>query len=292
MSFLAPWAGIMAAGIAVPVLVSLYFLKLRRKPIAVPSTLLWRKSIQDLQVNTPFQRIRNNLLLWLQLLLLACLLIALARPTQRAAVEPGQRLVIMIDHSASMNTQDAPGNRTRLEEAKQRALALIDSMDDGSTSGSGGAMVVSFAERAAVVQSFTNDRRQLRAAVRNLVATDQRGRIEPALGLIAPHASAPRSADADSQDAGLSVVVFSDGRVHRDGGEALALPGATLVFERLGDAATANVGFVSASARRDYDNPERVAVFSRLTHTGPTAQTVNITLRVDGRAVRTKSVEL
>lgn len=294
MSFLAPWAGIIAAGIAVPVLVSLYFLKLRRKPIAVPSTLLWRKSIQDLQVNAPFQRIRNNLLLWLQLLVLALLLIALARPTQRAAVEPGQRLVIVVDHSASMNTQDSPGGSTRLEEAKSRALALIDSLGGGGnsrgTSGGGGGMVVSFAERAAVVQSFTNDRRQLRAAVRIIAATDQRGRIEPALGLVAPHATTAAAADED--DAGLSVVVFSDGRVHRDGGEAMSLPGATLVFERLGDSATANVGIVSASARRDYENPERVAVFTRLTHTGPVAQTVNVTLRVDGKAVRTKAVEL
>ena len=74
MSFLSPLTAIVAAAVAVPLLVSLYFLKLRRKPMAVPSTLLWSKSIQDLQVNAPFQRIRNNLLLWLQLLLLALLL--------------------------------------------------------------------------------------------------------------------------------------------------------------------------------------------------------------------------
>ena len=303
MSFLAPWTGLIAAAIAVPLLVALYFLKLRRKPIVVPSTLLWRKSIQDLQVNAPFQRIRNNLLLWLQLLLLACLLIALARPTQRAAIEPGQRVVIVIDHSASMNTRDMAGGATRLDEAKERALALIDSLDGaaggssgGASGGGGGAMVVSFAERAAVVQSFTNDRRQLRAAVRGIAATDQRGRIEPALGLISPH-TAPGIADGSSGgdsggDAGLSVVVFSDGQVHRDGGEALALPGAALVFERLGEAATPNVGFVSASARRDYEDPERVAVFARLTHTGSAGQAVNVTLRVDGRVVRTQAIDL
>ncbi|MEM7627217.1 MAG: BatA and WFA domain-containing protein [Planctomycetota bacterium] len=289
MSFLAPWAGVIAAALTVPLLVSLYFLKLRRKPIAVPSTLLWRKSIQDLQVNAPFQRIRNNLLLWLQLLVLALLLIAMARPTQRAAVEPGQRLVIAIDHSASMNTRDAASGQTRLEEAKERALALIDSFETGKAS-EGGVMVVSFAERATVVQSFTNDRRQLRAAVRGIAATDQRGRIEPALGLISPHAA---TAAADDDDrTGLSVVILSDGRVHRDGGDDLALSGATLVFERLGTPATANVGIVSASARRDYENPERVAVFARLTHTGAAAQAANVTLRVDGRAVRTKAVEL
>ncbi len=89
MSFLNPLTALIAAGITIPLLVSLYFLKLKRKPMVVPSTLLWKKAIQDLQVNAPFQRIRNNLLLWLQLLLLALLLIAMARPTQRATVSPG-----------------------------------------------------------------------------------------------------------------------------------------------------------------------------------------------------------
>ena len=199
MSFLNPITALIAAGITVPLLVSLYFLKLRRRPMAVPSTLLWKKAIQDLQVNAPFQRIRNNLLLWLQLLLLALLLIALARPTQRAAVSPGQRVVIVIDHSGSMNAADAPGNQTRLDEAKERAYALIDALDSGGgtsgsasggASGGGGAMVVSFAERAQVVQSFTNDRGLLRTAVRGITPTDQRSRFEPALGLIEPFTTA------------------------------------------------------------------------------------------------------
>lgn len=309
MSFLNPITALIAAGITVPLLVSLYFLKLRRKPIAVPSTLLWKRAIQDLQVNAPFQRIRNNLLLWLQLLLLALLLIAMARPTQRAAVSPGERVVIVIDHSASMNTSDAPGGKTRLEEAKERALELIDAMDEGGGASGGasggGGMVVSFAERASVVQSFTNDRGLLKSAVRGIGATDQRSRIEPALGLIVPHTTpAPGNGGGDTGDAGenLTVYVFSDGKVHRDGAEELALPGATLAFERIGEAsggavsggggATRNIGIVSASARRDYEVPSRVSVFARLTHTGATATKANVTLKVDGRAVRTRAVSL
>ncbi|MEM1108353.1 MAG: BatA and WFA domain-containing protein [Planctomycetota bacterium] len=290
MSFLNPVTALIAAGITIPLLVSLYFLKLRRKPMTVPSTLLWKKAIQDLQVNAPFQRIRNNLLLWLQLLLLALLLLAMARPTQRATVSPGERVVIVIDQSGSMNTQTTGGG-TRLEEAKERALELIDSLDAASGGGgtSGGAMVVGFAERAQVLQSFTNDRGLLRAAVRSIGATDQRSRIEPALGLIQPHTSAAASSDADGES--LTVYVFSDGRVHRDGAEALALPGATLAFERIGEVIETNVGIVSASARRDYDQPSQVSVFARLTNTGP-ATTANVTLKVDGRAARTTAVSL
>ncbi|MEO1237157.1 MAG: BatA and WFA domain-containing protein [Planctomycetota bacterium] len=287
MSFLNPVTALIAAGLTVPLLVSLYFLKLRRRPVEVPSTLLWKKAIQDLQVNAPFQRIRNNLLLWLQLLLLALLLIAMARPTQRSAVSPGERVVIVVDRSASMNTSDASDGQTRLEKAKGRALELIDSLDEaGDGTSGGGAMVVTFAERAAVVQAFTNDRGLLRSAVRSIEPTDQRGRFEPALGLIAPFSVAE-----DDETESLTVYVFSDGRVQRDTQAALALPGATLAFERLGEPDTANVGIVAASARRSFENPAEVGVFARFANTGP-ATRANVTLKVDGRVVRTRALSL
>ncbi|MEE8153365.1 MAG: BatA domain-containing protein, partial [Phycisphaerales bacterium] len=80
MNFLSPWSAMAAAGVVVPLLLLLYFLKLRRQLLRIPTTLLWRESTQDLQVNVPFQRLRPSLLLFLQLLLLATLLAALAQP--------------------------------------------------------------------------------------------------------------------------------------------------------------------------------------------------------------------
>ena len=43
------------AGIPVGI-IALYFLKLRRRPVRVPSTILWRRSLEDLHVNSLFQR--------------------------------------------------------------------------------------------------------------------------------------------------------------------------------------------------------------------------------------------
>src|SRR5437660_5510252 len=129
-TFLNPLLAAIAAAIAIPVLLVLYFLKLRRREMPVSSTLLWRKAIQDLQVNAPFQRLRRNLLLLLQLLLLALLCLALSRPVANFTPGAAKLTVILIDRSASMSAiEDFGGSKhTRLEEAKKQARALVDSM--------------------------------------------------------------------------------------------------------------------------------------------------------------------
>src|SRR5436189_1799596 len=101
-SFINPWTGLIAAGLSISALLVLYFLKLRRREMPVSSTILWKKAIQDLQVNAPFQKLRRNLLLFLQLLLLALLLLALAKPVANVTPTPGQTTAILIDRSASM----------------------------------------------------------------------------------------------------------------------------------------------------------------------------------------------
>ena len=58
------WWQWLVLGAVPPAIVLLYFLKLKRKPIEVPSTYLWHRSIEDLHVNTIWQRLRRNLLLF------------------------------------------------------------------------------------------------------------------------------------------------------------------------------------------------------------------------------------
>jgi len=286
MSFLTPFAALIAAGITVPILVSFYFLKLRRREMAVSSTLLWQKAIQDLQVNAPFQKMRRNLLLLLQLLLLALLLFAMARPTLRAAAEQGQRVVIVIDHSASMAATDPDASGSRLDRAKDQARDIIASLD-ATVGEAGGAMLIGFAAQAQMLQPMTNDRSLLRAAVDSVRQTDQPTNLGAALRLVEPFAA--QSADAQN----LIVYILSDGRTAAQKGN-LSLAGADVRYLQLGSGAEAsdNVGFVSLAARRDFDRPERVQVFARLANFGSTAVDAKVTLRVDGRVQKVSAVSV
>src|SRR6478672_1517594 len=72
-------AALLLAALAVPIIL-FYMLRLRRQEITISSSMLWRQVTQDRQANAPWQKLRRNLLLYLQLLALALLALALARP--------------------------------------------------------------------------------------------------------------------------------------------------------------------------------------------------------------------
>ncbi len=278
MSFLTPLTALFAAAVAVPVLVGLYFLKLRRRPVAWPSTLLWQKAVRDLQANAPFQRIRNSWLLWLQLLLLLLLLLAFARPTLRGDEVVTGRVVVVVDRSASMNTTDGPGGDSRLQVAKDAAADWIDTLDGGS-----GVMVIAFADRAEVVQGFTTDRSRLRRAIASVQPTDQPSRLGPVWAVVQPMAGGVG-------DELLNVRVYSDLKL-QDADEPAALPdGVEVEAVAVGSASPNNLGIVAASARRSYEDPNQVSVFARLLNASPDTITTNLVLSVDGQTLRTRQL--
>ena len=69
-------------------LVIVYFLKLKRPRFEIPSLVLWHSVINDQRVNSPFQRFRKHLLLWLQLAILLSLILAAMQPFLRGGRDP------------------------------------------------------------------------------------------------------------------------------------------------------------------------------------------------------------
>src|SRR5438132_2330650 len=166
----------------------LYFLKLKRKPLSVPSTFLWRKSIEDLHVNALFQWLRQNLLLLLQLLAILLLIYAVMDFRVHGYSKQGKHYILMIDNSASMGAIDI--SPSRLHWAKLEALKEIDAATDNDYG-----MVIVFNSSAQILQSYTNNRGQLRSAVEKIEQTQRSTRIEEALSLADSLANPSRSAD-------------------------------------------------------------------------------------------------
>ncbi len=160
MHFLNPSAFYLLAFI--PVVVLLHFLKLRRQRHIVPSVMLWLEAIEDMKANVPFQRLRNSLLLPLQILFLLVVVGGVARPALRQLGGLREQSILVIDTSASMGATDLGG--TRLEVAKAEAVKLIDQLDANRQ------MMIMDTSRPPhnIRQAFTSDTEKLRQAVANL----------------------------------------------------------------------------------------------------------------------------
>src|SRR5258708_12728439 len=77
-------------------IVVMYILKLRRKDVVVSSTFLWRQVIRDVQANAPFQKLRRNLLLLLQLIAAALIIFPLSRPFLRFLANAAPTIVSLV----------------------------------------------------------------------------------------------------------------------------------------------------------------------------------------------------
>ena len=218
---ISPWLAVVLLLLPI-VLVILYFLKLKRKPIQVPSTFLWKKSIEDLHVNSLFQWLRNNVLLLLQLLVLLFLIYSVLGLRFHGSTETSRHYILLIDNSASMSAKDVSPDR--LTWAKNEAIKEIDAANDQDFG-----MVIVFNSKATTLQTYTNDKEKLRDAVRGIPQTQRPTRIEEALALAESLANPVRSTDdlasqpddvRDEQKRtmvtprGISTVVhlYSDGR--------------------------------------------------------------------------------
>ncbi|MCC7408356.1 MAG: VWA domain-containing protein [Phycisphaeraceae bacterium] len=297
MSFLSPITGLIAAGITVPLLVLLYFLKLRRRPAAVSSTLLWRRAAEDLQANAPFQKLRRNLLLLLQLIVLAALAIALARPMRTGLAPQGQRMILVVDRSASMNATD--GSPTRLDQARASARELVEAFD-----GPGGVMVIAVGRRAQVMTPFTTDRARLRAAVDAVAPTDEVSDLTDVAALIAPYVpTGDKAADTDS--AGTLIYLLSDGLLDEkqvaatfpatDSFRWIALPlseSPAAPAAGVDHVSPANLAVVSFSLRRNDARPAETQVLTRLANFGDEPVSTNLSLAVDGRTRHARALTI
>ncbi|HRQ40708.1 MAG TPA: VWA domain-containing protein [Chloroflexota bacterium] len=128
MAFLAP-AFLLLGLLAAPIIL-LYMLRLRRREMMVSSTLLWQKLLRDREANAPWQKLRRNLLLFLQLLILGLLVLALARPFLPVPSLVNSSVVVLLDGSASMQATDA--DPTRFAAAQAEARRLVNDLGGGN----------------------------------------------------------------------------------------------------------------------------------------------------------------
>ncbi len=314
------WAGLLLLLIPLAILL-LYFLKLKRRPLAVPSTFLWRKSIEDLHVNSLLQWLRQNVLLLLQILALLALIYGVMAFRFHGRTAEGKHYIIMIDNSASMAATDL--EPTRLEWAKTEALKEIDGYGDNDFG-----MVIVFNSTAEILQSYTNERARLHRAVDSIEQTQHPTRIEDALSLADSLANPVRSTANEisrpaNEEAGkertyvavegmpAEVHLYSDGRFPAVPDFNLGnlnvnfhVAGQVILEEKekgkpeLKPAADSsdNIGLVTFNARRDDADPRKLLIFATALNyrSTPARSKIQLDVHINGqlKGVYEKQVDL
>ena len=270
-----PWA---VLALVPPAIITLYFLKLRRQPVEVPSTYLWSRTIEDLHVNSIWQRLRQNILLYLQLLLVLLVMLSLLRPGCQGTSLTGNRFVFLVDASASMSSTDV--DPTRLDMAKKRIVELIDQMKSSDA-----AMIISFSNVAKVEQPFTDNRRLLRERVNQITPTNRTSVLNDALRAAAGLANPGRTSQTGTNDVQVADAMPATLYIFSDGGFAevpdFSLGNLEPKFMKIGTDRPQNVGVVAFSVGRNPDRPTQQQAFARLENYGsePISVEVELTTR-------------
>jgi Ca-activated chloride channel family protein len=271
MSFLTPLAFALF-GLALP-LVLLYFLKVRRHEQRVPSLLLWEPSLRDREASAFFQRLQRDPLLILQILALAALTLALARPALTVMGQGARKVVVVLDASASMKARD--GGILRFAAARAQAAALVGRLGEGAE-----VMVVETGVHPRVLAPLTRDRERAVAALRTGQPRDLPNRLLEAI----------RTARAlVGSDPRAEIYVFTDGAFTLAAGPDRDDPRLRWVGVGRGGR---NVGITNLAVRRAHIGSFDHQAFASLVNFSGETQTFTFQLDVDGTTLAERTLTL
>lgn len=271
MNFLAPGAFFFAA--AIPVVIVFYLLKRKRVVRLVGSTLLWQKFLAETQASAPFQKLRHNWLLLLQILMLLLAILALARPYFSGKTGGGRLLVLILDASASMQSVDE--TPSRFEKARKDALKLVDSLHDDDRM-----VVLLAAGNADVRQSATTEKSALKRAIESSLVTDSGTHLGEALKL----------AETLIQNQTKSEIhLYSDGATRNL--VEFENKGLPVVYHKVGERHV-NMGIVNLDARPNPENPTQRAIFATVANYSTNAAQNQLELRFGEKILEVKSLNL
>ncbi|TME35893.1 MAG: VWA domain-containing protein [Chloroflexi bacterium] len=264
----------LALGVSLPIVVIFYLLKVRRHDEEVSSTFLWNDLIRDLAAHEPLQRLKWNLLLLLQLVALALITFAVARPFSEQVGQKPVQAILLLDGSASMQAKDV--KPTRFAKAVEAARNTLSGLPENSL-----ATAILVAAHPQVLVAATPDRQQVDRALADAQPSGAAADMREALLLA-------RSLGGDPN--ARRIYLFTDG--------AFTLPpdlpedlGAVEVVP-VGQPNTGNLAVTTISTRPDPQDNRRQQLLTRVANFSDLRTRAVINISVDGQSVEDRTVDL
>lgn len=190
---------------AVPVIIILYLLKPKGTDYLISSNLLWQKLLKNEQSRTFFEKFVHNILMYLQILIIALLVVALMSPFIQINGRSGGRKVLLIDTSASMQHVGASG-KTRLEEAVEQACDYVRTAQDIRFS-----VVTTDATGAKLLAVDIADTDSLVRTLQGIECSDSGGNLTQAQATLDTLIGAVAEQEASDEENAADVLVYTDG---------------------------------------------------------------------------------
>ena len=260
MSFLYPaaFAGMISLGL----IVLMYMLKQKQTIEAFSTTMLWEKAVLRTMANKPWQKLRKSLLMFLQLLIAALIVFALAHPFVSSSMNSGH-FVLIVDTSYGMQAVD--GDVSRFDSAILKAEEFIQSCAPGSLY-----TVVNANNNPYIVLNAADDKQNATAEIKKLELTNT----------ITDEDSLKSMLDAINQVEDVRFIAFS--------GKGYEFDGLEIANYAMGEA-IGNIALTSISHSVDSD---RVVVMVNVKNYSDEPAENAISLYADGTLFDIKPFEL
>lgn len=244
----------------IPAILLFYLLKKKYEDRQISSILLWNKMIRDIDAHKPWQKLRRNILLILQLLIAILLLIALLRPvTLTEGTTIANHTVIVVDTSGSMLTNE--GNSTRFELAKERIGKTIGTLGKNQS-----ITLIEMGRTPRVLVAKSSNKSELNEALNSLEAREGIGDDYAAFSLA-------RSIALSEPNSG--IMWFGDGANYKLNQKEEALP-ENIPFEHVQVGSTKeNVLISSFITQKTTDGNEGIITIDNF---GAETKTINLSL--------------
>jgi hypothetical protein len=260
--------------LAIPLVLTLYLLRPRRRRVVLSTTALWREALKDRESAHGFRRLPRNLSLLLLLATALALGLALAGPQWLTRASEGADTVLVLDVSASMQTRSRSGiGTTRFDQALAGAAAVVDGLPrDGRL------LVMTSGRKALLKTGFETDRGALRRVLAQLRPGDEAGRPREALALAL---SLLRGRENGR------VYFLTDGAFDPD-----VDPGSPQVVFRVVGGPARNVAITRFDFRQERASEERFQVLMTVRNYTDAPVTVPASASLAGRTLFSRTLEL
>ncbi|MBQ8148332.1 MAG: BatA and WFA domain-containing protein [Lachnospiraceae bacterium] len=256
--------------ILIPIIILLYMLKQKAQEYPFSSSMLWREIYNSIEATKPWEKLKKNLLMFLQIFTVLLLIFALMAPYLKQGGRRFDNVVIVVDTSASMGIQ-YNNDRTRLEEAVQRACDYVDSLNETAQ-----VTILTSNQETGIIKTNVTDKAELRKALKALLVTDLSGDTGPAVSVVQSMANQWEQYEA---------VFFTDTPVELGNLEAQ-------VINLYTDYENLSMDYVSYGTEYDENGTPSLTVIAKITSDAAEDVITDVNLYGDNNLLMVQSVQV